>query len=519
MKKLVEETIQKIDANKEIFDTLPRNNAKNISAYMKKLDEAKKEFTGYEKAMLEEMEKRFNDANDITVNPELASLEQEMENAKSVLYLLNDTNTSFEKMNFDKTTYDLRYYYKKNLEVISDAIFYCIKKFKELGINLRIKDFCYNKYVREYLAIFFEELDKVNIDRTKIKTKFEEIYWECSNIIIYIELNIRSLYFENEKAIEKYYNDKQKQLLNSNTQTTYLNKYMKIRKQLIEKTIEDKAIVIHDFLEGQINTKDFTHLAIGDRYTRFIPKEIMENVDENKMKEIDANLEQLQNSLLEYKNYLTYKFIIDDVKKIYTEKEKYKNIFTQIKKNIANEEKKIMKLDSKISIKSKKSNDKLISEQDSLILKVRDMYRDLEKNKVYYKIATELEDNSTVSDALYLASSFYNYIADCMREVDKEVEEEEIDTTIKALREFVLWPYSTILNNISILENKDILSMIKDRYKLLGINITADDLDEGNLDMLIATVNNIEIGNNIKKNKIDVEEIKNICEFKKILAK
>lgn len=517
MSKQVEEIIQKINANREIFSTLPRNNKKNINIYIDKVAGLKEEFKEYQELILKEIEIRYNAINSISINPEIAALEQEVEKVRSILYLLNDVNTSFEKMDFDEHIYDLRYYYKKNLEVISNSIIYCIKKFKEVGIDLKLKDFYYSKYVREYLGIFFEELSKPAIDYTRIKNKFEEIYWECSNIITYIELNIRSLYFENQKTVDKYYVEKQKALLGNVTKADIFNRYMETKKQLIEKKVMDKAIIIHDFLDGKLVTKDFSEQAIDDRYAKFISKEVLENVDESKSYEIDLNLNQLQNSIYEYKCYLSYKFIIDDVKKIYQEKEQHKNTFLQMKKTIVVEEKKVEKLNSKIKEKSKKSNDKLIGEQDALILKVKEMYRDLEKNKVYYQIVTQLEDSSTVNDCLRLASSFYNYVSDCMRTINKEVTEQEIETTITDLREFILWPHTTILNNINIMEDKDILVIIKDRYKMLDIEISPEDLEIDNIDSLIAIVKNIEIGNSIKKNKIDVEEIKYICEFKKIL--
>ena len=170
MSKLVEETIKRINANKEIFTTLPRNNVKNINIYMEKLNELKEEFTGYEKDILKEMEKRFHEVNDIAANQDIAVLEQELEKIKDGLYLLNNVNTSFEKMDFDETTYELRYYYKKNLEVISDSILRCIKKFEDVGVDLKLTDFHYSKYVREYLTVFFEELDKTEVDYTKIKS-------------------------------------------------------------------------------------------------------------------------------------------------------------------------------------------------------------------------------------------------------------------------------------------------------------------------------------------------------------
>ena len=239
------------------------------------------------------------------------------------------------------------------------------------------------------------------------------------------------------------------------------------------------------------------------------------------MQEIYINLKQLLNSIYEYKKYLKFEFVVQDVKRIYGEKEQHKTAYEQMKKDIDAKEQQIIKLDEKNNGKGlfKKSSEKVGLQQDAIILEVKSMYRELDKNKVAYKIATELNDDSTISDALYLASSFYNYLYDCISHLEKEMQEDEIETVINELKEFVRWPYATIINNIGMLEEKDLLRMIKDRYQLLGINLTKEDLDVDNLDIVMRIIEKIEISYNINKQKIDAEDLGYIYEFKKILNK
>ena len=49
------------------------------------------------------------------------------------------------------------------------------------------------------------------------------------------------------------------------------------------------------------------------------------------------------NSLWEYKNYLKFKFIIDDIKKKYAEKEQNTNAYAQTQKEIQTRETKLVK--------------------------------------------------------------------------------------------------------------------------------------------------------------------------------
>jgi len=510
---ILEETAAKINVNKEVLNTLPKNNKKNMGIYIKKLEELAAEFQGDKEKILAEIEKRYKKESAVHVNPEIDKLKKEVEDTEGILYLLNNIDTSYEKLGFDKATYHLRYYYTKNLERVSENILYCIKKFEEVGITLSLKDFCYSRYVRDYMAALFEEMQKETIDFANIKNKFEEIYWECPNIIMYIELNIRHLYFKNNKKIDKYYKNEQQKLLAKISAKEIVDRYKVLKKELIKMTNEDGAIIINSFLDGKLNARDYTASNINGRYLKFVSGDMLENADENKISEIDINIKEMANSVYEYKNYLKFKFIIEDIQKIYSQKDKYKNVYTGLKKQIAKEEKKIIKLDKKI----KGRGVKLIGNQDAQIQKVKELYRELDKNKVYSAIAAKLNDESSLYDMLYLANSFYNYLSDCIVVHDDAISNDEREQFISELKDFVIWPYFTIINNIGMVGKKDILFTIKDRYRLLNLDLSAEDLEEDNLDLLIAALKNIETGSNIRKNKIDVDSLNYIYEFKKVL--
>lgn len=520
MNKLEEINI-KIDANKELIGTLPKNNEKNIKSYLKKLEEFTEEFKEYEKQILSEMEIRLEKISTTKENEELVEIKKGIEKIEKIMYLLNSIQTSYEKMELDRAIHNLRYYYKKNLEVVNETIIFCLRKFKEVGICLKIDDFCYSKFVRDYMEVILAELEKEEFDLKRMQTKFEEIYWVCPNIIIYIELNMRYLYFKNEKIIDKYYVKKKEMLLQKLEIKDITDRHIELQRQLIEKTNEDKATIIRNFMDGKLNIKEYSLDTIESSYSKFISEEILENADETTMDEIDINMMQLLNSVYEYKNYLKYKFIVDDIKKIYAEKDKFEKAFTQVKNEIAKKEKKLIKLNNKSTKKClfRKPEEKLFNQQDSLILETKELYRELDKNKVYCKVATELNEHSTIYDALYLASSFHNYLFRCISDYDKEMQEDEVDKLIEEIQTYVKWPYITIINNISLQEERDILLTIKDRYKLLNINLEKEDLELDNMENLMEMIQRIEVNHNIKKNNIDTEELMYIMDFRKIVNK
>lgn len=512
---------KKISVDQEALLTLPKNNEKNINAYLKKLKIYKNTYEKLENEITEEMQQRISDIEKIEKSEELLALEDEIKNTEGVIYLLNDIDTSYEKMDLDKILYNLNFYYKKNLELVNETILYCIKKFQEVGIELTLKDFSYSKYVNEYINVFLQELENENINSKRIKSKFEEIYWKCPDIIVHIKLNIIYLYLKNEKHIDKYYSKQRELLIKKFSKDDILNRYIEVKKHLIEKNEEDKFVIIDDFLSGKLKTKDFSGASIESDYLKFVSSETLKLMNDEKKKEINSNLSKLANSLYEYKNYLKYKFIIDEVKKEYKDKEQNKNLYAQSKKEVNTKENKLFKINNKINGHGilVKSNDKYVVEANNLILELKDKYTDLEKNKINNKIYSELDENSTLLDILKVASSFYSFLYRCAREEFVDATDEEINLFIEELREFVRWPYYTMLNNITMMDTKDLAIIIKDRYQLLNINIEKEELEEENLNSLISTIETLKTYENLQKNNLSVDEIEGICEFKKILGK
>ncbi len=515
----LKEVNEQVVAGKEILATFPRNNAKNIKACIKQIQEYKQKFTQVQEALIQEMKKRVSELEAIKKGDEVIELEETVENKEKMLHLINGFQTSYEKMNLDKILFNLNVFYRKNLEVVNKAILKAIEKFKEVGIVLMPQDFTYSKYANEYITVFFQEMEKGDINSNRVKSKFEEIYWKCPDIIIHIRLNMFYLYTKNEKNIDKYYERKQEEVLQKFTDGQILNEYIDVKEKLLKAEDTDKYNVINAFYTGKLNTKDYTEALLKTSYEKFIPKTALSQIDENKKQEINENLCKLLNSLYEYKNYLKFKFIIDDIRKKYAEKEQNKNIYAQTQKDIATKESKLMKLNNKINGGGifKKPNEKLTTEANNLILEIKKLYIELDRNKIKDKIYNEIHENSTILDALKLASSYYTYLYYCIQDNIKDISEEEIEQLIKELKEFVNWPYYTILDNITVLQEKDISIIIKDRYQLLKINITKEDLEQDNIDTVIAVLEKIKMNENLLKNNINIDELESECEFGKIL--
>lgn len=511
--------IADIDVSKEILSTMPKNNEKNRNKREEYIDEIEKKYAEYKKEILGIFTKRYNEQVNIEVNPEINNLDKRLKTIEDVIFLLNDEQTSYERMGLDKNIYKLEKYYKENFENVNEQITQCLKKFEIVGIKLTREDFHYSTYVTEYMNTFFSEYEHQKMNTDILKDKFEEIYWKCPDIIIHIELNFRNIYLEKKGIIDKYFVREKAEILKKweKSPDEIKKTYMNLKQQKIEKEQIDKKILIDKFIDGKLNTKNFTEDKFSKNVQKVLPDSIVEKIYTDN--EIAENINKFLNSLYEYRNYMEFKFIIEDVKTYYNNKEQYKKSCNEIRKKIDAEEKKLAKNNKETSgffiFKSKK--DKAANNSTQLIKDIENLYKQLDLNTFFEKIAIKITETSTIQDVLNLAVEYYEYMISCMIRNQEDISQEDMDLEIERLKEFLNNPYNTIINNISFLEEKDIVLIIKDRYKLLNFIIEKDDLDITNLDSLIATIEDIQTNINLYKAGVNIKDIEQLLKMQKIL--
>lgn len=512
------EMLEKIEVEKQLLSLMPKNNDKNISKYLENIQELSKEYTRYREQVEKILKRRYEKALNVEKSNEIENLEIRLNTIEKTLYLLSDEKTSYEKMELDKIIYKIGRYYKGSLEDINEQIEQAIRRFESVGINLQSSDFDYSIYVEEYMNIFFQERKNGNLNFNVLKAKFEEVYWKCPDIIVHIELNLRNIYLNKQAQIDKYFGKEKSILLKQweKTPKDIMNSYLGLEMQKQEAVIKDKKILLDKFIKGELNILNYTDDKIQSSYAKILP-----NKTETNQEETEKSVIEFLNSLYEYKNYMKFQFIVDDVKKYYKEKEKYKKSYEDTKKKIVEVEKKLKKLNKKVSSKwlfGKKSKEvKQSAEQIQMILELKKLYKELEANKFYNKIYSDLGENSTIYDSLNLANSYYNYLANCMIENNKTITREKIEEQVKQLDKFLKNPYNNIITNLTMTEERDIALIIKDRYQLLNFNIKIEDLNGKNLDNLIIILENIVTSYSLKKTGLEIQNIQEILKIKDTL--
>ena len=302
-------------------------------------------------------------------------------------------------------------------------------------------------------------------------------------------MNFKYLYYKNKKKFDLYYDHLVKEL----TSKKVLEEYQELYRNRSTLIRNNAYILQNNFIEGKLNISDYSLDKVSKAYKYVIEFSPSEKINNDILK--------LYHSIIEYKNYLGFDYIINDIKSLYKDKDKYKNIYSTKKKEIDKLERNIIKKNKKIfKLVSKNKIDK-IDVLNTNINNLKNLYEELERNYFLERISS-LEEDTTIYDIFLLVDSNYNYLIELLKNKDIDISE------INKLRLFVYNPYNYILNNILISEDKDISMLIMDRYNLFGFNLTKDKLDKDNIDNLIKELEIILNSIVMNKNRITDSRIK-----------
>jgi len=474
--------ISKIEPLKEVFSAMPLKTKKHRETYLKDLEKSKSEFEEYKLKVKAEINSRVNKIKKAPQDSKIAALNKSIAEIESGINLINKNMTSYELMNLDRICYGLNYYYKDNWLNINNLIDKGIKAFEKVGIKLNAEYFDYSHYAYEYMNTFFKE----EIGSGVLHKEFERLYWLCPDLIKHIELNFNYLYYKFEKDINNYYANQKREYLKTLAikEEDIYTRYFALKREKFKIEKINQALLLNNVINKKFEVNGLEAKVNNYFNTLIVDKEAFEK---NKDVYID-NFIKLENNLYEYRNFLEYKFLIDDIKTKYSEKDKYKGLLEADLKKIVAAEKELRKLNLNIAkLKSKGKVEKeridaLLKESNQKILELKTLYRELEINKFNDKVLNILGPHSTIYDILHLADSNYYYLTNLIIKINPEINEEEITAKVDNLIYWINNPFNNMITNMGIAEEKDLSFIITDRYYLYGINVKKM-LMEGNVEI------------------------------------
>ena len=540
MKELVESIGKQIDTDKEVINILPRNGIKAIKTLLETIQEMIAKYEHVNEMLLKDIENRFDELTAVEENEEIPNIEVDILKYNDAVKN-TDTRSSYDKMGLDKITYNVNGYYKSNLERLNKELIDCVKHFENVGIKLTTEDFNISEYSKEYMDVLLQESQNGQINSERIKESFEKVYWKCSEVVSHLYVNIRYVYDKYESEIDKFYQNKAEEVLQEYNAT--FEQIENKRTELIKnkKKLEeiDNKIILDKFFTGSLNINDYKEDNYKRMYTELISKEISDLSEEEKA-EMDENIEKLDSNLGEYSKYCEYRFLVDgvlnirseEIKKAEANKDKKvkKTEFDITKENIKKLTADIFKINEKLDkpskgffFKKKESNTKkntaVILQRNNLILDLKKLYMELDDEILKQNIVQNIDETSSLLDVLKLASNYYGFMAKSMIKKNEEITDTEIGEMSKAIRDFIDFSNFTVINYVKISEPKDLAVIIKDKYKLFGLQVSKENFQEDNVEDLIRKVKLITNYNNIRKTKFSIEDLEYIVTVKEMLKK
>ena len=538
MKELVESIEKQITTDKEVISVLPRNGIKAIKTLLKTISDMTEKYENLNEKLLKEIEDRYTELTTVEENKEIPQLEQEI--LKYDMAEKNtDTRSSFEKMGLDRVIYNVNGYYKSNLERLNKELIFSVKQFEKVGIKLTAEDFCISEYAKKYMEVLLREAYEGDINSEAVKNTFEKVYWQCSEVVSHLYVNIRYIYDRYENQIDKFYNEKAQEILKGLSLTIEGVEEKKAelikQKNQIEET--DNKNILDKFYTGSLNINDYKEDNYKRIYLELTNKDVTK-LSEDEKREIDENIDKLNTNLTEYAKYLEYKFLVEEV--LQTRQELLKNAeankdkkvkktqYELIKEEIKKLQTEIFKLNAKIEKpnkgffdrkKEEKKDSIAILQRNNLVLDLKKTYMQLDEEMIKQKILQNLDETSSLYDVIKFASSYYGYMAKVMIKNNEDITDKEIGEKAEKIRKFVNFSNFTVINHVNISDTKELSIIIKDKYKLLGMQISKENFEEDSIEDLIRKVRIINNYNNIQKSKFSIKDLEYIMNVKEMIKK
>lgn len=528
--------IKDINAKKTLLSTLPTKTKTNKKKY---------------NANIQDMENKYNEYKDSVRNYILAKnraikikddrenldkLNDTLINLENVKFLLNPSNSYFEKMGFDDLLYRLNNYYTFNFKSLNEIINGFLDKFELAGIKLTSDDFKYTCYVHEYMSSFLDVRNKKSFSYEKVSEIFEQIYWVNPDIISHIELNFRKLIKDNHKKFNNYIIKLQKEVMINNNIKNYQDCLEKLKLAYIELNFANKEN-IYDIAtlakSGKININEYlenSKVKTNAVETLFYDENDFN--DKDKLNKICDILEKLKLNVIEYSNYAMFLPLFDDFKKEYKkeveakEKTEYKEL-KEITDKIEEKEKELYKLNKKIfggrpGFFEFKSDSNLKQMKINSVCIAKELYELYGKyDKAYFKdkVLQILNNTISVSDVLNLYYSYDYFKKITIQRVYNLSTYEEIEELSEKFDLYAMNPTNIIVNGLLVFSDTDISKIIINKYRLSNIKLTLEELDPDNLDNLLNKILLILRINKINNSNTSANKIWFMTEVEKILSK
>ena len=528
-----------IEAKKGLIATMPTKTKTNKRKFNQTLEDIIDTYEDYKSNIKNYLIAKARKLDIEEEKQNIERLKSKIVDLEHLKFLLNPSNTYFEKMGFDSLLYKINNFNTFNFDSLNEIINEFLDKFELVGISLKANDFDYTCYVHEYMASFLDVRYHITKNYNKVSEIFEQIYWVNPELINHIELNFRRLIKNNEKKFENYIVSLQKDVMNKNNISDYASCLEKLQSAYVDLNladIESISEIIDGAKKGTINVEQY--FEDNKARTSAFTSLISESIDITIPKEMDKvckSLDKLRLNIGEYQNYLEFKPLFDyfkdefinlipkgDEKDNKTVKESKK-----IEDEIEKKETELNKLNKKIfggrpglfEFKNDIDLNRIKRESVYMANELYQLHKKHDTELFKDKIMEVLSQTMSISDLLNL---YYSY--DYFKKITLQnvFNLKSYDSVVKYSDNFDLFamnPTNIITLGVPVFNEINIPEIIANKYRLNNIKIIEDDLSEDNLSSMVNKILLILRVNNINNSDISIEELWFLAEVERIIIK
>lgn len=489
------------------------------------VEEQIKKFDKYQVEVYRLLKLRVNSLLPSDKSNHYDSLKKNIEKEKQIIVFNNSDYSIDFKLGIFKLISSIDINDDVSLNTINNTFLNIIKIFEDASIKLTISDFTYSMFTEKYMHVFLDNIEKNNRFEEVMKKCFDSIYWECPDIIKHLKLNFWSLLEKYEEKLKIYTDTVSYQLLQKTgyDKSTLIDKYLSNVNKYNLEVSRDEFYNLDSFLSKKKNVLDY----LDDSATRV--KNLDQFVIDGEFKDIEDsskfydNMVELAHTLSVLKLYYRYEFIIKDIQDKYSKKDANKSVFSNKLKEVNTEEGKRKKIYNdylkacgknlfhKVNEEKIKSNKLAINEE---ILKLDTLYNELHDLEIVELINKKVNSTDSLYDLFSLSYESYYYLEKMFNEHFKDSDDYSFEEELNKYFDFIYSPYNDFLKKINGFSMVDVSSVITDKYRLLGINVTNDNISVDNLDSFMDSVNYVKFIDDILKGDLSFDDINVIVKFR-----
>ena len=405
------------------------------------------------------------------------------------------------------------------LEKLNEYIGNFIDKFKSYGITLGIDDFKYTMFTEKYMNFFLTDSSPESM-----KSVFESLYFTCPNLKLQLKLNLINIISKYEKELSLYLNG-----LISNINSTdgdIVEKYVSFRYALGNKIATDEFYNTTMFLQETRKIGDYLEDSATRKknYDSFALNADYDDLDQVAKNSFNSAMMGLYLTLNELKKYYKYEFIFKDLLKRYKDKDAAKTNFALKKKELEKADKdrlailKEYERANGIGFLARKDDVKI----KNLELKMNEHIKTIDKLYLeYYDLEitnnlNQLSESSTIFDIFLISLTSFEFLVNQFS--GEEFSQNTLYENVIEYLRFIYNPNNSVLRKTNALVDFNITNIISEKYKLLDLVLTEESINKDNIDSTLDSVRYVNLIQNIERSAISLNDIKNLCEMKKILS-